>query len=115
MVYGLRRGEVLGLRWSDVDFDSQTIRVRLQVQRVGRQLLVGPTKTQAGRRDLPMIEIIATALTEHHDHQTDRRLTEDGQGQYYDLIFTTASGRPIEPRNLEGYSAGRIEVESNYG
>jgi integrase len=90
LVYGLRRGEVLGLRWGDVDFEASTIRIRQQVQRVGRQLLVGPTKTQNSKRDLPMLELVGSALTELYDAQEARG----------ELVFTTSTGRPIEPRNF---------------
>jgi len=34
LIYGLRRGEVLGLRWQDIDFDDSEIRIRLQLQRI---------------------------------------------------------------------------------
>lgn len=98
LVYGLRRGEVLGLRWRDVDFDNEMIRIRQQVQRVGHQLLIGPTKTHASRRDLPMIEMVAEALTKRHDQQATRPVVNGGPGD--GLVFTTATGRPIEPRNF---------------
>jgi len=94
LVYGLRRGEVLGLRWSDIDFDEGVIRVRQQVQRVGRHLLIGPTKTNASRRDLPMVEIARMALM-GIQQRTSQRSSQD-----HDLVFTTSTGRPIEPRNF---------------
>lgn len=59
LLYGLRRGEVLGLRWSDIDGD--TIHVRQQVQRIRGQLHVGPVKTRAGNRDLPLLGLAAHA------------------------------------------------------
>jgi len=97
LVYGLRRGEVLGLRWSDIDFDNEMIRIRQQVQRVGHQLLIGPTKTHASRRDLPMIQMVGEALTKRQDQQ----VTRAASGWLdHDLVFTTATGRPIEPRNF---------------
>ena len=60
LLYGLRRGEVLGLRWSDIDGD--TIHVRQQVQRIKGQLHFGPVKTRAGSRDLPLIGLAKDAL-----------------------------------------------------
>jgi integrase len=56
VLYGLRRGEVLGLRWSDVDFGAGTIQVHQQLQRVGGELIVGPVKTRAGERRLPLLD-----------------------------------------------------------
>jgi integrase len=53
LVYGLRLGEVLGLRWHDLDEADNEVRVRQQVQRVRGELRLYPVKTAAGRRDLP--------------------------------------------------------------
>lgn len=46
LLYGMRRGEVLGLRWCDVDFTDDQLHVRQQLQRVGNSLEQGPVKTQ---------------------------------------------------------------------
>ena len=48
VLYGLRRGEVLGLSWPDVDFDQDVIHVRRQLIRAGHQLQLDPVKTAAG-------------------------------------------------------------------
>jgi integrase len=50
--YSLRRGEVLGLRWDDIDFDGGRIHIHQQLQRVRGELFLAPVKTQAGRRGL---------------------------------------------------------------
>ncbi|MFG2135310.1 tyrosine-type recombinase/integrase [Streptomyces sp. NPDC048650] len=96
---GLRRGEVLGLRWSDVDLDSRVIRISNQVQRIGGELYQDTTKT--GKiRPVPLPLICLAALRWHRlrqVHDAEKRGTElDPAG----LVFTTRSGRPIEPRNL---------------
>jgi len=74
ILYGLRRGEVLGLSWSDIDLDSRTIHVRQQIQRVRGELQLGP---QAGYR------------------ANMGRARPDTN-----LVFTTRTGRPVEPRNF---------------
>src|SRR5215469_4808862 len=53
LVYGLRRGEVLGLAWEDVDLADDMLRVGWQLQRIDGQLARVPVKTAAGRRVLP--------------------------------------------------------------
>lgn len=98
MLYGLRRGEVLGLRWHDVDFVSKEIRIRQQVQRVGGHLDRGPVKTTAGRRDLPLLSMAERVLVQHRASQ--RMLLGSDVDGAEALIFTSKSGRPIEPRNL---------------
>lgn len=100
LVYGLRRCEVLGMRWRDVDEDDKELRVRQQIQRVHGELRTGPVKSAAGRRDLPLLDI-ATEVLEHRRtvQAADRR--ELGRAwQDNGLIFTTRTGRPIEPRNM---------------
>ena len=88
-LYGLRRGEVLGLRWSDVDFEHSVLRIRQQVQRIDGALQAGPVKTRAGRRDLPLVPLVHGALVV--------RPRSEGPAGY---VFATKSGQPIEPRNF---------------
>jgi integrase len=100
LVYGLRRGEALALRWRDIDDDDSEIRVRQQIQRVNGQLRVGPLKTTAGRRDLPLLPVVSDVLVMRKTAQAADR---NALGQAWEdrgLVFTTRTGRPIEPRNL---------------
>ncbi len=98
LIYGLRRGEVLGLSWDDIDYDQGVIYVRRQVVRVGGQLHLGPVKTSAGVRELPLLGIARDALIQHESHQILGNLPNEWSRER--LIFTTAGGRPVEPRNL---------------
>ncbi|WP_159054658.1 tyrosine-type recombinase/integrase [Streptomyces dysideae] len=91
-IYGLRRGEVIGLRWQDVDFVHGELHVRQQLLRANGILQFGPLKTQAGRRDLPLLAMVANELSEHRE----RRVKTDDN----DLVFTSSSGGPIEPYNF---------------
>jgi integrase len=100
LVYGLRRGEVLGLRWSDIDFDVGVIRIRQQIQRIRGQLIIGPTKTHASHRELPLVDIARGPLMELHQQQASTLQPTQEAPPVHDLVFRTSTGQPIEPRNL---------------
>jgi integrase len=91
-LYGLRRGEVLGLRWSDIDVKASVIRVRQQVVRANGAIHIGPLKTRAGRRDLPLLSAVSEELAEHRARHMNT--LDDG------LTFTTSTGNSIEPNKL---------------
>ncbi|QYC37722.1 site-specific tyrosine recombinase XerC [Nonomuraea coxensis DSM 45129] len=100
LVLGLRLGEVLGLRWEDVDLDQAEMTIGWQLQRVAGKLLHRQTKTDASDATLPFPEIVTTAL---RTRQRVRDAARDAAGddwQETGLVFTTASGRPIEPSNF---------------
>ena len=94
---GLRPGEALGLKWSDIDWDSG----RLRVQRV---LL--PTggfeepKTARARRTLPLPSSTVQSLRDHRRNQAEERLEAGAQWQDNDLIFAAEGGKPVNHINL---------------
>lgn len=94
-VYGLRRGEVLGLRWTDVDTANMVLRIRNQLQRVGGSLRQGPVKTKAGNRTLRLIEPVRQILEEHRRQQEP--LLAGSEQAAAQLVFTRDDGRPLDP------------------
>jgi integrase len=103
LLYGLRRGEVLGLRWSDIDFDNGILHIRQQLQRRGGALFVGPVKTEASERDLQLRPIPRDLLLRQRSLQDTLRIEAGDAWQGYReveaLVFTTSSGKPTDPRN----------------
>jgi integrase len=97
LVYGMRRGEVLGLRSTDVDHDASMIRVRQQLQRADGSLRTGPVKTRAGNRDLPLVPLARQALVARQQKQQADRAVFGRARQDSGLVFTTRSGLPVEP------------------
>ncbi len=100
LVLGLRRGEVLGLRWSDVDLDAAEARVAWQLQRVEGQLSLRPTKTSSSEAALPLPELCVQALTAHRALTNGWRLMAGPAWHDNDLVLSTRYGLPIDPRNF---------------
>lgn len=80
---GLRCGEILGLRWSDVNFDPPTLHVRQNA--VAGQ--IGAVKTARSQREVPLLPALASLLAEYH--------TQCGRPAA-GLLFATRSGKPLD-------------------
>ena len=71
-----------------------------QLQRINRQLARVPVETAAGRRELPLVPIARDALIEQPERQAAARHGAGASWAGNDLVFTTRTGHPVEPRNL---------------
>jgi integrase len=85
---GLRQGELLGLRWQDVDLERR----RLQ--------LVRQLKTRQSRRAVLLPELAATALVDHRARQAAEREQQGGCWEEHGLVFPNLVGRPLNRNNL---------------
>lgn len=97
---GLRRGEVIGLRWQDVDLDKREIRIRKQRQRVGGEAYEDDPKGRRRRQVLPLPAICVAPLRYQRMRQTAMRERAGDRWEESGHVFTTRTGRPIEPRNV---------------
>jgi integrase len=97
---GLRQGEILGLRWSDVDLEAATIRVTQALQRVNGRLDFVEPKSQSSRRTIPLPATVARALRAHRSRQLEERLAAGARWRESDLVFTTSVGTPLDCRNV---------------
>ncbi|MCX5213134.1 site-specific integrase [Kitasatospora sp. NBC_00240] len=96
---GMRRGEIVGLKWSEVDLENRVLVIREQVQRVRGELYADTTKS-GKRRPVPLPRICVAALRWHRMRQAEIRRTAGEKWEESGYIFTTRTGRPIEPTNL---------------
>lgn len=97
---GLRRGEVLGLRWCDVDLELATLSVvqTLQQLRTGEYVFSEP-KTKASRR-IALPPSLAILLREHRMRQEDARKLFGKTLVQTDLVFSHPDGRPLRPNTV---------------
>lgn len=97
---GMRRGELLGLRWQDVDFDHQTVSVRKSLIRTNEGLMMSEPKTKRSYRTIPITGEIASLLRQHKQEQDQKRTLAGRDYVDNDLVFCNDFGRPVEPRNF---------------
>ena len=100
LALGLRKGEALGLRWEDVDFEGRVINVRRQLQRIGGQQRLVELKTDQSRRVIPLPEVVVSALRAHRIRQLEERLQAGERWRDQGLVFTSTTGTPLEPSNI---------------
>lgn len=98
---GLRKGELLGLRWEDLDLDRGTAAIRRTLQRTSTGgLTTLPTKTQASERRIALPARCLQSLKLHHVQQQREREAAGTAWQHSGHVFTTAQGGSIDPTNL---------------
>jgi integrase len=93
---GLRQGELLGLRWDDVDLDAGRLRVRHTLARVDGSLVLLEPKTERSRRTVVLPETVITALRAHRTRQLMERLVAGSRWVDSGHVFATTIGTPIE-------------------
>ena len=101
LALGLRQGEALGLKWSDLELEAGVLRVRRASQRIphhGTQLV--ETKTARSRRTLVMPPIVITALRAHRARQVMARLAEGDRWVDLDLVFPSDRGTLADGPNV---------------
>ena len=97
---GLRRGEALALRWSDVDLDNAVLTVRGTLGRVGGRLVITEPKTERSRRTVPLTPPLVSMQRAQRKQQAAERLHAGNQWRDSGLVFATEFGTPVEPRNI---------------
>jgi integrase len=100
LVMGLRKGEVLGLRWSAVNLDAAELDISEQLQRVRRRLLHRPTKTEASEATLPLPQICIAALQTRQKEQAQSQAAMGESWSDSGFVITSRAGTAFEPRNF---------------
>jgi integrase len=99
---GMRRGEALGLRWSDVDLAAGTISIRQTLIAPGYKLALSTPKTAKGRRKVAIDTATVEAMRAHRKAQLEERLAFGPDypvtlETFGDLVFREADGQPVNP------------------
>jgi integrase len=98
---GLRQGELLGLRWEEVDLEGHRLTVRRQVQRSrdGCGLIFVPTKGKKSRT-IRLASATVEALKSHRERQAEEVASAKGLWRDPGLVFASTIGTPLDPSNL---------------
>jgi integrase len=98
---GMRRGELLGLQWGDIDLDAATLRVERSVEETRAGLRLKPPKTKRGRRNLKLPSDAVEMLRAHKVQQMELRLTLGmGKLDARTLVFSDVEGELLKPHTV---------------
>ncbi len=93
---GMREGELLGLTWRDVDFESGAVEIRGSLQRVPSGFIIAEPKTARSRRRVNLTNAGLAALRQHRARQNEERLRLGTARQRVEFVFTDEDGQPID-------------------
>ena len=94
---GMRRGEVLGLRWSDLDLDTARLSVRQAVIIVAYETQISDIKTDTGRRTIDLCERTIEVLKKWRERQDEEQELLGAEYQDGDFVFASQDGSPVNP------------------
>jgi len=113
---GLRRSEVLGLQWSDIDLDREILVVQRGLQRVRvdehAQLVFLPTKTDNSARTLELGSNLIERLRRHRSDQAQRRLSLGADWIDLELVCERGDGAPLHP---DSFSKAFVRIAKRVG
>ena len=101
VLYGLRRSEVLALRWDDFDPKGRTLRIDESLVAVNRGAVLGDAKNVRSRRLVPLSDDGVRALKRRRTEQAEERLLAGSEWEDNDLIIATRQGRLVLPRSYD--------------
>jgi integrase len=100
---GMREGEMLALKWRDVDLEQGTLQVRATLQNIGGAFTLAEPKTDKSRRRIALSKTAIEALRQHRVRQAEERLQLGQAWSDMDLVFPNTIGQPIDASNLYKY------------
>jgi integrase len=108
---GMRRGELVGLRWTDLDLSRRRLTVNQSVTVVDGVEVASVPKTRRSRRALDLDAATVVALQQHRSHQRERYLRLGVTATASDRVFTTDLGEPLQPNSV-GQAFRRLVKEA---
>ena len=98
---GMRRGEILALKWQDVTFSQNMLQVRrIFTRRPGSRYIEAEPKTEKSRRSIALAPLVVELLKQHRVRQLEAKLQAGPVWQERDLVFCTSLGTPLNPSKV---------------
>ncbi|WP_338773020.1 tyrosine-type recombinase/integrase [Nocardia vulneris] len=99
-LYGVRRGEAVGLRWADINWDRNILHIRQQLVAVRGTLFQSPLKTKRSKRDLPLLTPVRDALDCYRKKYAATRTNPPDD---WDVVFRNDDGKAMRPQSLTNF------------
>lgn len=107
---GMRRGELLALRWSDIDFEKGIVHVRRTMNHItGLGYYEGEPKTKTGRRNIMLPDVAIEALIEHQAYQEQARIKAGKKWQDRGIVFCNIYGGFFSPSHVGDLFQGLLK------
>lgn len=90
---GIRVGELVGLKWSDVDFKNRVMRISRTANQIDREWVVGTPKSSSGKRDIPLTNEAMDILDKVKESRKSLTVVPM---QFHDIVFVSRTGRPVD-------------------
>ena len=101
---GIRRGELAGLEWGDIDWDKGLITIQRSSQYIsGQGIITKETKTTTSDRSIRLPSMVFDMLKEYREWQDEEKLRLGDAWFESDRLFTTFNGHPIHPDSITGW------------
>lgn len=100
---GMRRGELCGLRWGDLDLEGARLHVRQTVLSIDNKAVVDTVKSERSRRTIDLDLDTVAALRTHRAEQNAQRLLVGAGYDDNDLVFASPDGQPWAPDSVSGF------------
>lgn len=98
---GMRRGELLGLRWQDINFEDRSLQIRRTMARLGKEgVIASQPKTRKSQRKLVLPQYVVEVLKQHHIRQLEMRIRVGTAWEENGLVFPNGFGRFLDQGQL---------------
>lgn len=107
---GLRRGELCGLRWEDIDFDAKVLRISRTRVVVNGSAIDSVPKTKSGRRSVPLDSSLVAILRSHKARQATEKLTAGGANEDDGYLLADELGCPYHPDTISEWFSQKAKA-----